>query len=240
MEKIAYAVRHVSFEDLGCFEESLQTRGYDIRYFDAGVDDLTLIEGADPDLLVILGGPVGAYEEAAYPFLFQELRIIQERLQARRPVIGICLGAQLIARALGSRIYPGPKKEIGFAPIILTEAGKRSCLSAFDKAPVLHWHGDTFDLPEGATLLASTPDCRNQAYSYGSNVIAFQFHPEGVATGFERWLIGHASELNRVGIDPVSLRGEFANLRDGLRKRAVFCLREWLNQIRLDKAQLEA
>ncbi len=240
MEKIACAVRHVSFEDLGCFEAPLRARGYSIRYINAGVDDLALFDGSDSDLIVILGGPIGAYDEAVYPFLTEEFRIIQARLQARRPLMGICLGAQLIARSLGSRVYPGPTKEIGFAPVTLTEAGKNSCLSSFDQAPVLHWHGDTFDLPEGATLLASSPNYRNQAYSYGSNVIAFQFHAESVASGFERWLIGHACELSFAGVDLASLRGDFANSNEALRERAVLCLEEWLNQIRPDEFQFKA
>jgi GMP synthase (glutamine-hydrolysing) len=104
--------------------------------------------------------------------------------------MGICLGAQLIARAAGARVYPSGVKEIGFAPITLTEAGCDSCLAAFADDPLtLHWHGDTFDLPEGATLLASTPGCRNQAFSLGPTVIGFQFHPEAGGPGFERWLI---------------------------------------------------
>ena len=231
MKRIAYAVRHVSFEDLGCFAEPMQARGYEVRYLDAGVDDLTCLKNSDVDLLVILGGPIGACDEVAYPFLSQELQIIRERLQAGHPLMGICLGAQLIARALGSNVYPGPGKEIGFEPITLTEEGKDSCLSAFDKAAVLHWHGDTFDLPDGATLLASTPLCRNQAYAYGANVIAFQFHPEGVATGFERWLIGHACELDHAGVDPVRLRNQFADIRFGLQERAILCLESWLNHL---------
>lgn len=235
MNKTVYAVRHVAFEDLACFEEPLRVCGYDIRYFDAGIDDLAHVDAVAPELLVILGGPIGAYEDRSYPFLSYELRIIRQRLDSKRPLMGICLGAQLIARALGSRVYPGPEKEIGFAPITLTEAGKVSCLSAFDSSPVLHWHRDTFDLPEGATLLASTPQCQSQAYAYGPNVIAFQFHPEGIAVGFERWLIGHAVELSAAGVAPGILRGDFARLCDGLRENAASCLNQWLSQLRSDE-----
>ena len=100
-----------------------------------------------------------------------------------------------MARALGSRVYPGPAKEIGWAPIALTAAGKQSVARHFEGTPVLHWHGDTFDLPTGTELLASTTICQNQAFRYGHHGIAFQFHPEGSARHFERWLIGHAAEI---------------------------------------------
>ena len=190
--KTAAAIRHVHFEDLGTFEPILRQQGYAIRYFDAGADDLRSNEIRDADLLIVLGAPIGAYEEDKYPFLTSELKILESRLAAVRPMLGICLGAQLFARAMASRVYPGPAKEIGWSPLVFTEAGKRSVLRHLEGAPVLHWHGDTFDLPDGAELLASTALCRNQAFTHGCNVIAFQFHPEASAKHFERWLIGHA------------------------------------------------
>jgi GMP synthase-like glutamine amidotransferase len=135
-----------------------------------------------PDLLVCLGGPIGAYEEAAYPFLRDELALIERRLAAARPTLGICLGAQLMARALGARIYPAPAKEIGWGEVRLSEAGQKGPLRHFAGVPVLHWHGDTFDLPKGAELLASTVLCANQAFAFGRYALAFQFHPETTAT----------------------------------------------------------
>ena len=106
----------------------------------------------------MLGGPIGAYEEALYPFLTDELRLIEACLHNNVPVMGICLGAQLLARALGARVYPGSAREIGIAPVTLTDPGRVSCLRHLEAAghQVLHWHGDTFDLPAGATRLAST------------------------------------------------------------------------------------
>lgn len=231
MSKTAAVIRHLAFEDLGCFESPLTHAGYEVHYYDVGLQDLKTLDPLGPDLLIVLGGPIGAYEDDIYPFLLDEERILQTRLRAQKPTLGICLGAQLIARALGSRVYPGPAKEIGFAPITLTDAGKKSCLSAFEASDVLHWHGDTFDLPQGATLLASTTICTNQAFSYGNNAIAFQFHPEAGGSGFERWLIGHTFELNAAKKDIATLRDEYTKLATTLKTRAETCMGLWLNQI---------
>jgi GMP synthase-like glutamine amidotransferase len=142
----AIAIRHVAFEDLGSLAAVLQRRGFALAYRDATVDDLAAADIVDSDLLAVLGGPIGAYEP--YAFLNDELRVIEKRLRAGKPVLGICLGGQLLARALGARVYRGNGKEIGWSPLTLTAAGRRSCLAPLgDGTPVLHWHGDTFDLP---------------------------------------------------------------------------------------------
>jgi GMP synthase (glutamine-hydrolysing) len=230
--KIAAAIRHVHFEDLGTFEPTLRERGFAVRYFDAGVDDLRSDKVRDADLLIVLGAPVSAYEEDKYPFLACELAILERRLAAGGPMLGICLGAQLFARAMGSHAYPGPAKEIGWAPLVFTEAGKHSVARHLEGGPVLHWHGDTFDLPAGAELLASTAICRNQAFTRGRNVIAFQFHPEASAKHFERWLIGHACELSCVpGLSVNTLRSDTERFAPLLEPRGQRCLAEWLSNL---------
>src|ERR1700674_4054522 len=163
--KLAAAIRHVHFEDLGAFEATLSEHGYETRYYDAGVADLHSPHLHSCDLLIVLGAPFGAYEEDKYPILTDEIALIERRLAAELPALGICLGAQLFARALGSRVYPGPAKEVGWSPIALTEAGKQGPTRHLGAGPVLHWHGDTFDLPAGTELLASTAICRNQAFA---------------------------------------------------------------------------
>jgi GMP synthase (glutamine-hydrolysing) len=230
-KKTAVAVRHLAFEDMGCFEAAFEQSDFEIRYHDIGTRPLTELMTAPPELLVVLGGPIGAYEEDRYPFLSEELRVLKQRLEQNMPTMGICLGAQLMARALGEEVYPGPAKEIGFAPIALTVAGEASCLRYFSDFPVLHWHGDTFDLPAGATLLASTEICENQAFSYGNSAIAFQFHPEAGSRGFERWLIGHTMELSQAGISINELRSEHERLEKQLAHRAYLCAREWLSKL---------
>lgn len=229
--KSAIAICHVGFEDLGAFASVLDAFGYRTRYLDVGIDNLADSQGAD--LLIVLGGPIGAYEDDIYPFLSDEVEILRDRLAHSKPTLGICLGAQLMARALGARVYMGPAREIGFAPIKLTAYGQASCLAPFAESPVLHWHGDTFDLPEGARLLASTSICANQAFSYGPNALAVQFHPESGGVGFERWLIGHAFELSVAKIDVPALRSMNASLSDALASRAHECLELWLKQLQV-------
>lgn len=161
----------------------------------------------------MLGGPIGAYEAEIYPFLAHEIALIERRLRADRPTLGICLGCQLMARALGARVYPSGIKEIGWGPLALTREGRASALGALapERTQVLHWHGDTFDLPPGAALLASTALCANQAFSVG-NALALQFHAEIEAPALERWFIGHACEIGATeGVDVPSLRRDSAN-----------------------------
>lgn len=228
MTKTAIAIRHLAFEDLGAFDPVLRRSGYAVRYLDAGVDDLSAFDQASADLLVVLGGPISAYEDDLYPFLSDEIRLLEIRLGRGLPTLGICLGSQLMARALGSRVYPGPAKEIGFAPLTLTAEGEASALSVFEGHPVLHWHGDTFNLPEGATRLASTDICTNQAFSFGTSALATQFHPEAGGSGFERWLIGHSVELAQAAIDIPALRAENSGLTSPLTQQATAFLKRWL------------
>ncbi|MBL4792022.1 MAG: glutamine amidotransferase [Citromicrobium sp.] len=227
--KSAIAIRHVGFEDLGAFAPAIRDVGYQVHYWDIGEQDLWTLEPVKTDLLIVLGGPVGAYEDSAYPFLKEEIDILEQRLAAGRPTMGVCLGAQLIARAAGAKVFPGKAKEIGFAPIALTESGRASCLSPFAEDPMtLHWHGDTFDLPDGAERLASTEYCENQAFSMGPNVIGFQFHPEASAKGFEKWLVGHAHELAAAGADILRLRADAERYGSELERKARRVAADWL------------
>ena len=229
--KRAIAIRHVHFEDLGSFEPVLRARGYTTQYIDATNDDLGAVELDRADLVAVLGGPIGAYEEAIYPFLVDELALIERRLASGRPIIGICLGAQLMARALGAKVYPSGVKEIGWSPLSLTEAGQQSPLRHLEGGSVLHWHGDTFDLPDGAVHLASTPLCRNQAFSRGATALGLQFHIEAGGPQIERWLVGHAVELAHAGLSVVALREATAKLASSCTERARQCFSEWLDQV---------
>jgi GMP synthase (glutamine-hydrolysing) len=227
MQKTAIALRHVHFEDLGSFSTVLAEAGYRVRILDVGVDDLSTVDVATADLLIVLGGPIGVYETEAYPMLRDEIHLLETRLAARRPTLGICLGAQLIAAALGADVRPMGVKEIGFTPV--TPTGQAGILRHFADVPVLHWHGDMADVPAEAERLAETPVCRNQAFSVGPNILALQFHPEiDVERSFERWLIGHACELAGAGIDPRTLRAEAARHGARLRQAGRAMLTEWL------------
>lgn len=151
------ALRHVPFEDLGLFEPVLKQRGYEVEYVQAGPMALSEQDWLDADLVVVLGGPIGVADIDAYPWLGDEIAGIRQRLSCRRPLLGLCLGAQLMAAALGARVAPLPNKEIGWAPVTLTAEAANSPLRHLAGLDMLHWHGDAFDLPTGATLLASTP-----------------------------------------------------------------------------------
>jgi GMP synthase (glutamine-hydrolysing) len=206
----AIALRHVAFEDLGLLAPVLEREGWDIAYREASMDDLDDASLRDADLLVVLGGPIGVYEADSYPFLAGEMALIEQRLSRDLPVLGICLGAQLMARALGARVYPGPVKEIGWGRVELTGEGAASCLSPLqeDDAAVLHWHGDTFDLPDTAQLLASNQHYQNQAFAHGRNALALQFHLEADPHGLEQWYVGHAAELGHAKMSVAALRAE--------------------------------
>jgi GMP synthase (glutamine-hydrolysing) len=226
--KSAIAVRHIHFEDLGVLEPFLKDRGYDVRYVDAGIDDMAAVDAVSPELVVILGAPIGVNDEETYPFLADELELVLRRLDAKRPLLGVCLGAQVIARALGAEVRPMGVKEIGFFPLTLTEAGRASPLARLGGAPVLHWHGDEFGIPPGASLLASTPVCASQAFAVGRQVLALQFHLEADPARIERWLLGHACELGQAGIDPREIRRQAQQFGPALAAPAIDVIDQWL------------
>ncbi len=229
------ALRHLAFEDLGIFEDVLIQHGFSIEYRQAGVDVLLEVEWENSDLVVVLGGPIGVYETSKYPWLAEEITTIKLRLERKQPILGICLGAQLMAAALGAKVYPAFAKEIGWASVDLTDAGHASAISHLHNSPVLHWHGDTFDLPQGANLLASTVITPHQAFSYGSNALALQFHPEIDTRRIETWLIGHTCELAQVGISVPALRLASLNFAKKTAKGGSEMLNAWLNSLMLSK-----
>jgi GMP synthase (glutamine-hydrolysing) len=230
MVKSAVVVRHVAFEDLGSAADVLKAHGYSAQYLDAGVDELDGSVARDADLLVVLGGPIGVYDESLVPFLTDELSLLERRLAADLPTLGICLGAQLMARALGARVFPGGKKEIGWSRLELSPAGKRGVLAPL-RHPVLHWHGDTFELPIGAVHLASSDLYEQQAFAWKRRGLALQFHLEVTARGLERWYVGHAGELAASGIDLRALRAAAVEHGVALERAARDVLGAWLTGV---------
>ncbi len=142
----AVALRHVAFEDLGLLAPIMEREGWDVSFCEAAVDDLKHPSIRGADLVIVLGGPIGVYETDDYPFLSSEIALIEYRLSRNLPTLGICLGSQLMAKALGSRVYKGLVKEIGWGKIQLTKRRSIFCLGSLqsDDAVVLHWHGDSF------------------------------------------------------------------------------------------------
>jgi GMP synthase (glutamine-hydrolysing) len=225
------AIRHVAFEDVGLMSSLLAARGVTLRYLDAGIDAFDPAQIAATDLVIVLGGPIGVYEEDQYPFLHDEIAALRKRLAAGRPTLGICLGMQLIAKALGAAVAPGPRKEIGWGPIALSEAGKASVLAPFAGVPVLHWHGDNTDLPAGATGLASTEACPVQAFATGRAILALQFHIEADPARIEQWLVGHTVELGKAGIDPCDIRRQAAEIGPLTESTGRKVLGNWLDRV---------
>ncbi|MCA1907111.1 MAG: glutamine amidotransferase [Magnetospirillum sp.] len=231
--KTCTAIRHVAFEDLDLLEPVLCRRGFSITMIDAplgGVEDLDPL--AD-DLLVVLGGPIGVYDEADFPFLSAEIELVRRRLEADRPTLGLCLGSQIMARALGARVYPNPNgKEIGWSALTLTDAAEASALYQLGGHPVLHWHGDTFDLPHGAVRLASTPRTANQAFSVGQCGLALQFHVEASIQGLERWYVGHVGEISATpDISVASLRAQAQADGAAMQTIGPTMFSAWLDQV---------
>ena len=234
--RLALALRHIHFEDCGTLEDVLRARGFEIRYVDAGRQDLRDLDVTGADLFIGLGGPVSVYDTRQYPWIRDELRLFERRLASGKPTLGICLGAQMLAHVLGARVYPGPAKELGWAPLVLTPEGRESVIAplAPEHTSMLHWHGDTFDPPAGAKLLASTARVQQQVFSWNDFVLAFQCHPEFRHTDLESWLIGHACEIAATpDVSPEKLREETLRFGPALEARARTVFESWLAAVAL-------
>ncbi|MBN8187466.1 glutamine amidotransferase [Salipiger thiooxidans] len=228
--KSALILRHLAFEDLGSFAPVLRDAGYQLREIEAAVNPLP--DPLEPDLVVVLGGPIGVNDGAAYPCMTAERDWLAMRLADDRPTLGICLGAQLMAAALGARVALLAQKEIGFAPLILTAPGRAGPLVHLSDIRVLHWHGEGFELPAGAERLAATPASETQGFSRGRNILGLQFHPEaGMLPDFERWLIGHSAELTQAWIAPEALRQDAKAHGPALRAAGQAMFRHWLREL---------
>lgn len=229
----AIALRHVAFEDLGLLSSVLDREGWDVAFCDAATDDVSHSSVENADLLIVLGGPIGVYDTESYPFLAREIALLERRLARGHPTLGICLGSQLMARALGARVYAGDIKEIGWGRVELTTRGLASCLGvlAQDDSAVLHWHGDSFDLPDGAVRLASTRFYQNQAFSYGRHALALQFHLEADSRQLEEWYVGHAVELAAAGVAISDLRAATARHANRLAAQANEIFTSWVRAI---------
>lgn len=188
--------QHVPFEGLGSIEHWIRDRRYHLTGTKLYQSDLMPdIEGSD--LLIVMGGPMGVHDEDKFPWLVIEKRFIEKAINEGKAVLGICLGAQLIADVLGAQVYPNRTREIGWYPIELTAAGRRSPLFGFLPAriKVFHWHGDTFDLPPGAVHIARSAACPHQAFVYNERIIGLQFHLESTPEGVEALIENCSGEL---------------------------------------------
>lgn len=190
--------RHVPHEGLGTIEPFLKQSNVAIEYCDL-FKQHPVPQNLDPYSFVIsMGGPMNVDETDRYPFLASERTLMAKAIRENLPVLGICLGAQMIARALGARVYRGPQKEIGWYPVHFSaEASEEPMFKDFstEHPIVFHWHGDTFDLPPSAVRLAASDGCPNQAFRYRDSAYAFQFHVEVTREMIQDWVAKNQTEL---------------------------------------------
>ncbi|HIF63095.1 MAG TPA: type 1 glutamine amidotransferase [Deltaproteobacteria bacterium] len=234
--------QHVAHELLGTLNPLLKDSGFRIRYVNFDRDP-----AARPSLdgyfgLVVLGGPMNVDQVDLYPFLAVEVELVAEALQRGMPVLGICLGAQILARALGADVRPHHSKEIGWYQINPTPAGADDPVFAgmSDTEHIFQWHGDTFDIPSGAVHLASSPDCENQAFRYGDTAYGFQFHLEVDRPMVERWLtVPHnrqeITDLNGA-IDPEQIRSDTLQHIDKLQRLSDDTFSRWIKLFGLPRS----
>ncbi len=220
-------LQHEECEHLGVLSTLLSRHNVTYRY-------VKLYEGESiPDLksysgVVILGGPMNVYEEDDYPFLRAEDSLIKEALKNRRPTLGLCLGAQLMAKAAGAKVYPGARKEVGWYTVDLTDKGRSDGVFRGLEAgfAVFQWHGDTFDIPVGGVRLAGSAMFRNQAFSIGAVGYAIQFHLEVTYQMVSDWMKRYEDELASLKgeVDPEAVLRDSERLIPALNRRAaVLC-----------------
>lgn len=207
-------LQHVAHEILGTLNPLFKDAGFRMRYVNFGRRPDARPTMAGYGGLVVLGGPMSANDTEGHPHLVTELRLIEEALAKGVPILGICLGAQLLARVLGAQVRPSPEKEIGWYEVQLTPEGTRDRLLRHigNSARIFQWHGETFDIPAGAVHLATSTGCPNQAFRYGDRAYGLQFHLEVDQPMIERWLNVPAmrEEIAALNgrIDPEAIRRE--------------------------------
>lgn len=230
-----WAFQHVGYEGLGSFEDILNEMNADIRYICGKRESLKGLDASDPDIMIVLGGPMGLYEADKYPYLLDEVELVRERINSKKPLLGICLGAQIIAQALGSKAFRGEAgQEIGWYPIYLNEAAQETPLRHLDhtKTNMMHWHSDTFELPEGVVYFGGSDLYKNQAYRFEDHVWAVQCHPEITPRKLELWYEADTQDLLEVpGLTVDKLREDADRYGQTLKKQARLFFTEWVEQM---------
>jgi GMP synthase-like glutamine amidotransferase len=220
-------LQHVSFETPGKLLDHFSDKRYRVSTT-ALYRGESLPSSPDFDVLVIMGGPMSVHDEDLFPWLRAEKALIAAAIAQGKRVLGICLGAQLIAEVAGARVYPNHEKEIGFWPVTWTQAGRRwlGHDRSADDDLFFHWHGDTFDLPDGAELLASTWACANQVFRIGEQVLAVQFHPEVTPDLIRAMIDNEGHEL--VNTPYIQTAADMLSLSSAIDGREMSFLKDWL------------
>lgn len=226
--------RHTISHGVGTFGHALERTGCRYHYVDTFHEDISCFNALEPDLLIVMGGAPGAYQDDLYPFLRQEMDILEQRLARDLPTLGVCLGAQMMARVLGADVYPGTNgKEKGWFPIRVTEEGMNTPVRHLDQSLTMmaQWHGDTFDLPEGAVLLATGDLYENQIYSWGKNALGLQCHSEATPHIIKSWFVSSVADVMEGHINLPQLREETDRYISALMTQTDKFMSEWLAQV---------
>jgi GMP synthase (glutamine-hydrolysing) len=224
-------------DGIGSLESVLHEKAIKFEYIDSFYEDFSGFDELSPELLVVTGGSMGVYQLEDYPFLKKEILMIENRLKHNLPVFGICLGAQMIAKALGSNVYEGKNGiEKGWFPIEVLDEGKDTPVQHLDKknTSMLHWHGDTFDLPSGATRLASSEKYENQAFSWGNNVMGLQCHLEITQKLLMSWLVSSAASVKKGELDIENVRKETEKHIGVLNIQSFKFFSEWIEGLQIN------
>ncbi len=199
-----YVFQHVPHEGLGTFEPTFRTHGVELQFFHSYREDLSGVKlGSDCSGVVVMGGPMSANDGEKLPFIREELRLIETALNQDLPFLGVCLGSQLLAKALGMRVYRGERKEIGWYPLwIRPEAKDDPVFKEFPpRLEMFQWHGETFEQPSGSQLLASSELYLNQAFRYGKRAYGLQFHAEMSPEMIQDWQREGQAEIEAAGLE---------------------------------------
>ncbi len=234
MIQTATIFRHCRPDPSGTLSQVLRTRGVAISNYYTARELPEDFDPYAPDLLVVMGGACGVYQMDLYPFLQQEMRIIQARLARDLPTLGICLGSQLMAAALGGQVYKGEQgAETGWQSVRITEAARNSPVRHFDASAtrVMQWHGDTFTAPPGAVMLAGNEKYPHQAFSAGQRAIGLQFHPEMTEEILSEWFIDAAYDVHTGKVDLPRLRQETTEWLPVMQRQTTLFFNEWLDRV---------
>jgi GMP synthase (glutamine-hydrolysing) len=210
-------VKNIATEGPGTIEDFLVHNNMPYTIIDLARH--TIDSAAGYDTLVMLGGPMSVNDEDEYPYLTYEMKLAEQFMKEDKKVLGVCLGAQLMAKALGAKVYPGPEKEIGWYDIALKDAGLKDPLMAHLSSDnrscrVFQWHGETFDIPQGAERLAQSDLYQNQAFRYGNNAYAFQFHIEVSRQMIFDWLANEPVDMTKIAQDTEAYYTDYAARAD--------------------------
>ncbi len=221
-------IKHIDIEGPGTIGDFLNDNGISSNVIDIFNGEPLPNSLSDTSAVIVLGGPMNAYEENKYPFLRPENEFLKEVIENGLPALGFCLGAQLIAKAKGALVKQNPQKEIGWFKVSLTENGLSDPMfQGFQGEPdVFQWHGDTFDIPEGAVKLAESELCPNQAFRLGHNIYGLQFHVEVTDKMIYQWLDAYRDEVNSLKcvVDPDQIIADTKTKSENYKTQArLFC-----------------